>query len=115
MKKKKKKKEAHFQNIVLDTLKHSTYEVLKCYNLIFRIRGASNSGFWIYSILILINISIIISYLISKEEPINNYIMKEMEKYHYIERIKNPLKKKLKNNENENNKKKLKISIILIL
>lgn len=86
------KKDAHFQNIVLDILKHSSYEVIKCYNLVFRIRE-SNSGFWIYSILILINIAIIISYLITKEEPINNYIMKEMAKFHYIERIKKPLKK----------------------
>ena len=102
--KKEKKEEANVQNVILDTVKDSTYEVIKCINLVLFMNKKNNYVFWLYSILVLIHIPMIISYLIFKEEPIKIYIMKEMEKFHYIPRIKNPLKKNLKNIENKNKK-----------
>ena len=91
---KEEKKEANIQNIVIDTIKDSTYEVIRCANLVFFRNKKNNSGFWLYLILVSMNIFMIFSYLIFKEAPIKIYIMKEMEKFHYIPRIKNPLKKK---------------------
>ena len=112
----KEKKEANVQIVVMDTVKDSTYEVIRCTNLVFFMNKKNNCGFWLYSILVLMHIPMIISYLIYKEEPIKNYIMKEMEKFHYIPEIKNPLKKKLKGNKNKKIKKiKIKMNIILIL
>ena len=96
------KKEANIQNIVVDTIKDSTYDVIKCKDLVFFENKKNNSGFWLYLILVSINIFMIFSYLIFRVDPIKIHIMKEMEKFHYIPRIKNPLKKKKKLIKNKN-------------
>ena len=98
------KKEANIQNIMVDTIKDSTYEVIKCRDLVFFENKKNNRGFWLYLILVSINIFMIFSYLIFRVDPIKIHIMKEMEKFHYIPRIKNPLKKKKKLIKNKNRK-----------
>ena len=89
-----KKEDPTVQNILKGYLEDSTFGVVKCYHLVFSLNKKENVGFWIYIIFILIHIPFIINYLIFKEDSIKICITKEMEKFHYIPKIKNPLKKK---------------------
>ena len=91
-----KKEEPTVQGVVFDTVKDSSYNVIKCKNLVFYRNKKDNIGFWLYLILVIIHIPIILSYIIFKEEPIKNYIIKEMEKFRCVQKIKNPIKKKIK-------------------
>ena len=83
-----------FDHILLDIISNSSIGVVKCYNLVFNFSNKlENIGFWIFSILFLINTSFVIHYFINGIIPIKKYIVSEMVKYNYLDNFHNPNKK----------------------
>jgi len=83
----------------------TNFEIIKCYNLVFSMKGKLNNiGFWIFNILILAHIPILIYYFNKGVKPIREYIINEMKKYGYIKNKKNIINK----NNNLKNKNKIK-------
>ena len=106
--------------IIRDSFKDSNLAVIKCYNLVFSFKNKlDNIGFWIFSILILLHFPFFISYFINNIYQIMEFIIVEMDKYHYWKEIGNPKKRKaikIKELESkqENNKLKSESSDIMI-
>ena len=77
-------KEGNFKTYILGSFLYSNFGVIKCYKLVFGIKGKlKNIGFWLYGILILCHFPIFIYYCYDKINPIKKYIHGEMEKYEY--------------------------------
>ena len=90
-----KKEDLKFDKIYLDLFAESTFGVIICYNLVFNLENKLyNIGFIIFTVLILLHIPIIIIYCINGVFPINQYIINEMKKYHYLPQENYPIKKK---------------------
>ena len=83
-----------FDHILLDIISNSSIGVVKCYNLVFNFNNKlENMGFWIFTIIFVINTSFVIHYFIYGIIPIKKYIVSEMVKYNYLHNFRNPLKK----------------------
>ena len=70
-----------------DVEKSLTFEIIKCYNLVFSWKNKmKNIGFWIFFFLEILNIFLLIIYSIKGIKPIKKYIFNEMEKNGYIKK-----------------------------
>ena len=109
----------------LESVKESSFSdsniaVIKCYNLVFSLKNKmENIGFWIFLVLIIINIIFLCIFFTKETKQILVFIFNEMKKYGYLtkdsrfffeenkkeENISNPIKNNKNNNkENEKNK-----------
>ena len=88
--------EPTFHNIFFGIFEDSTFGVVKCYKLVFNLNKKDNIGFWMFLFFIILHIPFIINYIIFKDKSVKKYMKKEMIKYHYIDKLVNPLKKKSK-------------------
>jgi len=89
--------------IIRDSFKDSNVAVIKCYNLVFSIKNKlQNIGFWLFTFLIFLHIPFYIHYMMFNINSIKKYIYNEMEKFNYIYKVFNPIKKgrNKKNNYN---------------
>ena len=69
----------NFDKYIEKTFLDSNFGVIKCYNLVFNLKGKlDNYGFFLFGILTLIHIPIYILYFINGINPVKNYIIKEM-------------------------------------
>ena len=85
--------------------KNANFQIIKCYNLVFSLKGKLlNIGFWIFLVLNIFHIPIIFLYFYKGIKPIYKYIIEEMKKYGYIKNIK---KYKSKNKNTKNKKDKI--------
>ena len=76
----------------------TNFEIIKCYNLVFSLKGKMNNfGFWILGFFFVMHVPILLYYFYKGIKPVKGYIFEEMEKYGYIN--------KNKNNINQNSKK----------
>ena len=83
----------NFASSITSAFLDSNFGVIKCYKLVFSLKGKlKNAGFWIFVIFIIFEIVIYIYYCYTGILPIKNYIEKEMKENGY------------KVNENEDNK-----------
>ena len=90
-------KPINFDKIYADIFAESTFNVIKCFRLVFNFNNKlKNYGFIIFTILILMHIPIIIYYIVKGILPINKYIINEMEKYNYFPKLNSPKKKKIR-------------------
>jgi len=81
-------------SIFRDTLSYSSIGVIKCYRLVFRIKDKFlNIGFCIFTVLVSLHIPLFIHYCINTLTKLRDYIYKELVKYDYYYKIKNPTKK----------------------
>ena len=86
----------------------SNIGVIKCYNLVFSLKGKNNNiGFWIFTFLLLANIIVLGLYFYKGIKPIMQYMYNEMVFYGYLnkndrmffeekKKVSNPIKKKKK-------------------
>ena len=80
--------------VIRDSFKDSNIAVLKCYKLVFSFKDKlQNIGFWIFTVLVFLHIPFIIYYCVYTIDPIKLYVYKEMEKFNYLIKTKNPKKK----------------------
>ena len=78
-------KKGNFKSYLLATFLESNFGVIKCYNLVFSLKGKlKNAGFWIFVIMIIFHIPIYIYYCIKGISNILQYISKEMDSKGYI-------------------------------
>ena len=78
-------KNGNFKTYLLDTFLESNFGVVKCYNLVFSLKGKlENAGFWIFLVMISLHIPIYIFYCIKGISNILEYISKEMDSKGYI-------------------------------
>ena len=100
--------EPTFNKIIYGIFENSTFGVIKCYESVFFLNKKGNIGFWMFTIFTILNIPLIIHYIIYKDISIKNYIKEKIKKYHYLEILNNPSKKKNDNNvkdfQNKNKK-----------
>ena len=95
-----------FDKVLVDIFKDSTFGVIQCYKLVFSSQKKNNIGFWIFLFFIILQIPFIINYIIYRNKTMKNYIKEELMKFHYIQGINNPIKRKLipvRNNDSNNN------------
>ena len=94
--------EINFDKIKYETT--SNFEIIKCYNIIFEFKIKKNNiGFWIFSILIFLNILFLIIYFNIGISPVYLFVINQMAKYgYYVKNIKNKLKT-IKKSNNMNN------------
>ena len=77
-------KKGNFKTYILNSFFYSNFGVIKCYKIVFRIKGKKeNIGFWIFGSMILIHFPIYVLYFINGINPIQNYIKDEMKKNGY--------------------------------
>ena len=85
------------EEIILDSFKDSNIAVIKCYNLVFKLKNkVKNIGFLIFTVLVFLHFPFFIYYFIYNISSIRKYIFIEMRKYHYCSSLVNPTKKKKK-------------------
>mgnify|MGYP006988860993 FL=1 len=78
-------KKGNFKTYILATFLESNFGVIKCYNLVFSLKGKlKNAGFWIFLIMIILHIPIYIFYCIKGTSSILKYISNEMDNKGYI-------------------------------
>ena len=78
-------KKGNFKTYLLATFLESNFGVVKCYNLVFSLKGKlKNAGFWIILIMLILHIPIYIFYCIKGISNILEYISKEMDSKGYI-------------------------------
>ena len=76
--------EGNFKSYILNSFLSSNFGVIKCYKLVFGIKGKlKNIGFLIYGIMVLFHIPLYITYCIKSVNPVKNYIDTEMNNNHY--------------------------------
>ena len=81
------------------------FEIIKCYKLFLSWENKNiNIGFWIFVVLIFINIVMIIIYFYKGIKPIKDYIFNEMMKNELIQKNKNSFRKGNKNKKLQKNK-----------
>ena len=86
----------NFASSITSAFLDSNFGVIKCYKLVFSLKGKlKNAGFWIFVIFIIFQITIYIYYCYTGILPIKKYIEKEMKENGY------------KVNENEDNKENI--------
>ena len=69
----------NFETYIESAFLDSNFGVIKCFNLVFGLKGKlENSGFWIFGIMTIMHIPIYILYCINGVNPVKNYITKEM-------------------------------------
>ena len=92
--------ELNYNKMVSDLFKYSTIGVIKCYKLVFYNNKKDNIGFWIFLILIIIQMPFIIKYIIFRDKSIRKHIK---EKIIIINNFKilNPKKKSFKGNKRD--------------
>ena len=98
-------------SVVLDQLEDiensMAFEIIKCYKLFLSWENKNiNIGFWIFCVLIFINIVMIIIYFYKGIKPIKDYIFNEMIKNKFIQKNKNLIKKGNKNKKLKKHKNK---------
>ena len=86
--------EPTFKTIIYGIFENSTFGVIKCYESVFYLNKKSNIGFWIFIFFIILHIPLIIHYINYKDLSIKNYIKEKIKKYHYLDILNNPSKKK---------------------
>ena len=98
------KEDSNFATSITSAFFDSNFGVIKCYNLVFSLKGKlKNISFWIFLVLILLHIPIYIYYFKISVKPIKEYIKDEMEKKNYIKKNKNEKIVKKKTTLDENN------------
>ncbi len=76
--------EGNFETYITSAFLDSNFGVIKCYNLVFSLKGKlKNAGFWIFGIMIIIHIPVYIFHFINGVNPLLKYINKEMDKNGY--------------------------------
>ena len=101
--------EGNFQTYIESSFLDSNFGVVKCYNLVFSLKGKlKNAGFWIFAIMIFFHIPIYIFYFIKGIKPLLNYLNIEMNKNGYSLKSKNHFSKRIQStnqdiNESKNN------------
>ena len=92
--------ELNYNKMVSDLFKYSTIGVIKCYKLVFNNNKKDNIGFWIFLILIIIQMPFITKYIIFTDKSIRKHIK---EKIIIINNFKifNPKKKSFKGNKRD--------------
>ena len=69
----------NFQNYIMSTFLESNFGVIKCYKLVFTLKGnLSNIGFWVFGIMLIIHIPIYILNYIIGTKNITKFISEEM-------------------------------------
>ena len=87
------KENLNLKNILIDIFDDSTIGLIKCYKLVFDAEDKlSNIGFWLLTIISISHIPLYVLFFIRGINPIKNYIITEMKKYHYFVEINNPPK-----------------------
>ena len=88
---------SNVKSIILNLFDDSTFGVVKCYKLVFKLSNKlKNIGFWVFSTIILGHIPLYIIFFMTGISPINKYIIEEMKKFHYFIGTTEPPKKKKK-------------------
>ena len=100
--------DVNIKDIVLGLFEDSTFGVVKCYKLVFSFSNKNkNIGFWVFLIIAIGHIPLYVLFFLNGTKPIKKFIIKEMEKYHYLTQfnIENPPPKRsdINNKEMENN------------
>ena len=86
--------ELEFGEIIQKTFKDSNFGVIRCYNLVFRLKNKiHNYGFLICLLFIIIHLICFGYYFIKGTKTILIFVFKEMQKYHYTTSNFNPRKK----------------------
>ena len=68
----------------------SNFGLIKCYKLVFAFKGKFNNiGFWIFSILVIVQIPFIFIFFCKELEKIRKYVINQMIKFGYIKKNKN--------------------------
>ena len=102
----------NFQSYIQNTFFYTNFGVVKCFNLVFSLKGKlENFGFFIFGSLIIIHIPLYILYLIKGITPVSKYITIEMDNKGYTSKIKKNIIKNSKitnidetTNQNQNTK-----------
>ena len=77
-------KEGNFETYIASSFLNSNFGVIKCYKLVFGIKGKLNNiGFWLFGIMILFHFPLYTMYFIRGISPIKNYINNEMDNNGY--------------------------------
>ena len=77
-------KEGNFKTYIASSFLNSNFGVIKCYKLVFGIKGKKNNiGFWLFGVMILFHFPLYIMYFIRGITPIKNYINNEMDNNGY--------------------------------
>ena len=103
--------------INLDQIKYETtsnFDIIKCFNIIFKFKlKKSNIGFWIFTILLIVYISLLFFYCYFGIKPSYDYVINEMEKNGYInEKANDEIIINDKKNENNPPKKNINNNIV---
>ena len=76
--------QGNFETYITSAFLDSNFGVVKCYNLVFSLKGKlKNAGFWIFGIMIIIHIPVYIFHFINGVNPLLKYISREMDKKGY--------------------------------
>ena len=100
----------NFKTYIASSFMNSNFGVIKCYKLVFGIKGKLNNiGFWLFGIMIIFHFPLYIMYFIKGVTPIKNYINNEMDNNGYksnnsLGREKETISK-METMSNEDNKK----------
>ena len=87
--------EGNFESYIKSAFLESNFGVIKCYNIVFSIKGKLNNvGFWIFSALVLFHFPINIFYFIKGTNPVEKFINEEMDNKGYTLKSNNNKKKK---------------------
>ena len=69
----------NFKTYVMSAFLDSNFGIIKCFNLVFSIKGkVKNAGFWMFGLMIITHIPIYIVYIINGTTPVVKYISNEM-------------------------------------
>ena len=86
------KEKGNFQSYIASAFLDSNFGVIKCYNLVFSLKGKLNNiGFFIFSFFIIFHFPIYIFYFVKGTTPISKYINKEMESKGYSTKEEKPI------------------------
>ena len=100
-----KNNNTNFGEMVFTTFKNTNFAVIKCYNLVFSIKGISNNfGFYIFLILIIGHIPLIIYYFLYGIDSVKLFIFKEMQNKNFLVNLGNPVTKKNVEFQDEENR-----------
>ena len=69
----------NFKTYVMSAFLDSNFGIIKCFNLVFSLKGkVKNAGLWIFGLMILTHIPIYVVYIINGTTPVVKYISNEM-------------------------------------
>ena len=90
------KEKGNFKSYIVGAFLDSNFGVIKCFNLVFSLKGKlKNIGFWIFGIMIICHIPIYILYFLKgTTNPVLQYINKEMDKKGYAAKNRSRKKKR---------------------